>query len=263
MVNRLLLYGLYTTIPNANRIVCRVNKLKKERKDNTLNLELENKLNYKFKKRELLKEALTHSSFYNNKKNGINNFQRLEFLGDAVLELTVSEYVYHRFDSLSEGELTKVKSVIVSQRTLAKWANQISLGKFIILGKGEDFTGGRNKFSVLSDCFEALLGAIYLDGGLKKASEVVTPFIEEELELITQPSYVEDYKTLLQEISQKEMKCLPHYNLIKEKGPDHKKIFCMEVKLKEITYGTGFGESKKEAEQNAAQDALKKLKIIQ
>jgi len=237
--------------------------LKKERKDDSLNLELESKLNYKFKKKELLKEALTHSSFYNNKKREINNFQRLEFLGDAVLELTVSEYIYHRFLSLPEGELTKIKSVIVSQRTLAKWANQISLGKFVVLGKGEDSTGGRNKFSVLSDCFEALLGAIYLDGGLKKISKIISPFIEEELKLITQSGYIEDYKTLLQEISQKEMKCLPQYSLIKEKGPDHKKIFCIEVKLKEITYGTGLGESKKEAEQSAAQDALKKLKIIQ
>ncbi|MEN3189914.1 MAG: ribonuclease III [Atribacterota bacterium] len=224
---------------------------------------LESKLNYNFKRIELLKEAITHSSYNNrSKKNGVDNFQRLEFLGDSVLELIVSEYIYYKLISFSEGELTKIKSIIVSKSTLAKWANQISLGKFIILGKGEDLTGGRSKLSILSDCFEALLGAIYLDAGLKKTGKIIIPFIKDEIKLITQPNYVEDYKTLLQEISQKKMKCLPEYNLIKEKGPDHKKIFCVEVKLNEVSYGTGFGDNKKEAEQDAAHNALKKLKIL-
>lgn len=224
---------------------------------------LENKLNYRFKNLELLKEALTHPSFYNkDEKDKLINNQRLEFLGDSILELIVSEYLFHKLSSFSEGELTKIKSIIVSKPTIAKWANHLSLGKYIVLGKGEDLTGGRNKLSILSDCFEALLGAIYLDSGLKKAKKFTLSFIKDEIDLIIQHNYIEDYKTLLQEISQKKMKCLPEYNLIKEKGPDHKKIFCIEVKLKEIYYGTGFGDSKKEAEQNAAYNALKRLKTI-
>jgi len=224
---------------------------------------LENKLNYRFKNLKLLEESLTHPSFHNkDEKDILINNQRLEFLGDSVLELIVSEYIYHKLSSFSEGELTKIKSIIVSKPTLAKWANHISLGKYIVLGKGEDLTGGRNKSSILSDCFEALLGAIYLDSGLKKTKKFTLSFIKDEVDLITRHNYIEDYKTLLKEISQKKMKCLPEYYLIKEKGPDHKKIFCIEVKLKEISYGTGFGDSKKEAEQNAAHNALKKLKIL-
>ena len=151
---------------------------------------------------------------------------------------------------------------MVSKDILAKWSGHLSLGKYIILGKGEDSTGGRKKLSILADCFEALLGAIYLDSGLQKAKKIISSIIKKEMELIIKGKHGEDYKTLLQEISQKKMKCLPEYCLIKEKGPDHKKIFCIEVRLKKITYGTGTGENKKEAEQDAAQDALKKLKVI-
>jgi ribonuclease-3 len=224
---------------------------------------LEKKLEYKFKNKSLLKEALTHSSFQKKiLKDKISNNQRLEFLGDSVLNLMVTDYLYRKLASFSEGNLTKIKSVMVSKDILAKWADHLSLGKYIILGKGEDSTGGRNKLSILADCFEALLGAIYLDSGLQKAKKILSSFIKKETELIMKGKYGEDYKTLLQEVSQKKMKCLPEYCLIKEKGPDHKKIFCIEVKLKKITYGTGTGENKKEAEQDAAQDALKKLKVI-
>ncbi|HUS51433.1 MAG TPA: ribonuclease III [Candidatus Paceibacterota bacterium] len=235
--------------------------LKKE-KDLMLK-DLENKLDYKFKNRALLKEALTHSSFQKRslKDNTANN-QRLEFLGDSVLDLIVTEFLYRKLASFSEGKLSKVKSVIVSKDILAKWANHLSLGKYILLGKGEDLTGGRKKLSILADCFEALLGAIYLDGGLIKTKKIISSFVKEEIKLIIKGKYEEDFKTLLQEISQKKMKCLPEYFLIKEKGPDHKKIFCIEVKLKKIIYGTGNGENKKEAEQDAAKNALIKLKVI-
>lgn len=224
---------------------------------------LEKKLDYKFKNRILLKEALTHPSFQKKslKKKTTNN-QRLEFLGDSVLDLIVTEHLYRKLASFSEGKLTKIKSVMVSKEILAKWANRLSLGKHIILGKGEDSTGGRKKLSILADCLEALLGAVYLDSGLQKAKNIISTFIKEETELIVKGKHGEDYKTLLQEISQKKMKCLPEYCLIKEKGPDHKKIFCIEVKLKKITYGTGTGENKKEAEQVAAHNALKKLKVL-
>ena len=225
--------------------------------------DLEKKLDYKFKNRALLKEALTHPSFQKRDlKNKTANNQRLEFLGDSVLDLIVTERLYCKLTSFSEGKLTKIKSVMVSKDTLAKWANHLSLGKHILLGKGEDLTGGRKKLSILADCFESLLGAIYLDSGLQKAKKFISPLIKEKIELIIKGKHEEDFKTLLQEISQKKMKCLPEYCLIKEKGPDHKKIFCIEVRLKKITYGTGDGENKKEAEQEAAKNAIKKLKII-
>jgi len=224
---------------------------------------LEKKLDYKFKNRILLKESLTHPSFQKRSlKDKKTNNQRLEFLGDSVLDLVVTGYLYRSFPSFSEGKLTKIKSVIVSKDILAKWANNLSLGKYIILGKGEDSTGGRKKLSILADCFEALLGAIYLDGGLQRAKKIISLFIKKETELIIKGKQGEDYKTLLQEISQKKIKCLPEYFLIKEKGPDHKKMFSIEVRLKKIAYGSGIGENKKEAEQEAAQNALKKLKII-
>jgi len=235
--------------------------LKKE-KDLMLK-DLENKLDYKFKNRDILQEALTHPSFQNIKLNNkTTNNQRLEFLGDAVLDLIVTEHLYRKLISFSEGKLTKIKSIIVSKDTLAKWAIHLSLGKYILLGKGEDLTGGRKKLSILADCFEALLGAMYLDSGIIKTKKIILSLIKEEIELIIKGKYEEDFKTLLQEISQKKMKCLPEYRLIKEKGPDHKKIFCVEVRLKKVTYGTGDGENKKEAEQDAAKDALKKLKVI-
>jgi ribonuclease-3 len=234
----------------------------KNKKDSILN-NLEKKLNYKFKNRTLLKEALTHPSFQKKSlKRKTTNNQRLEFLGDSVLDIIVTEHLYRKLASFSEGKLTKIRSVMVSKDILAKWANHLSLGKYIILGKGEDSTGGRKKLSILADCFEALLGAIYLDSGLQKAKKIISSFIKEEMEQIIKGKHGDDYKTLLQEISQKKMKCLPKYFLIKEKGPDHKKIFCIEVRLKKIIYGTGSGENKKEAEQDAAREALKKLKVI-
>ena len=233
-----------------------------KKKDLMLN-NLEKKLDYKFKNKNLLKEALTHPSFQKKSlKDKTANNQRLEFLGDSVLDLIVTEHLYRKLASFSEGKLTKIRSVMVSKDILAKWANHLSLGKYIILGKGEDLTGGRKKLSILADCFEALLGAIYLDSGLQKAKKIISSFIIEEIELSMKGKYEEDYKTLLQEFSQKKMKCLPEYYLIKEKGPDHKKIFCIEVRLKKIIYGAGTGENKKDAEQDAARDALKKLKVI-
>ena len=235
--------------------------LKKEK--NLITTNLEKKLDYKFKNRILLKEALTHPSFQKKSfKEKKGNNQRLEFLGDSVLDLVATEYLYRKLPSFSEGKLTKIKSVIVSKDILSKWANHLSLGKYIILGKGEDSTGGRKKLSILADSFEALLGAIYLDSGLRRAKKIISLFIEKETELIVKGKHGEDYKTLLQEISQKKMKCLPEYCLITEKGPDHKKTFSIEVRLKKVAYGTGTGENKKEAEQEAAQDALKKLEVI-
>jgi len=232
------------------------------KKDYSLLSKLEKAIDYEFKDLSLFKEALTHSSYCKKSKKEAKNNQRMEFLGDSVLELIVNEYIYRKFSTFSEGEMTKIKSVIVSTQTLTKWANNIFLGKFIILGKGEDLTGGRNKSSILAGCFEALLGAIYLDGGTRKAKIFVLQFLKEEILRVIEKDFIRNYKSLLQEISQKEYKCLPDYELIKENGPDHKKLFCVNVKIKEKTYGTGFGDNKKEAEQNAAKDTLKKIKMI-
>ena len=225
--------------------------------------DLEELIGYRFKNHSLLEEALIHSSYTKKNEKEKKNNQRMEFLGDSVLGLIVNEYIYRHFSSFSEGEMTKIKSVIVSTATLSKWADSISIGKYIKLGKGESITGGREKPSILAGSFEALLGAIYLDGGLKKAKKMIVHLIKEEIFKIVKEGYIRNYKSLLQEISQKKYKCLPNYQLIKENGPDHNKLFCVNVKIKNKSYGTGFGENKKEAEQEAAKVTLKKLKMIE
>jgi len=225
--------------------------------------QIEKIVKYKFKKISLLNEALTHSSFSKTDKKEQKNNQRMEFLGDSVLELIVNDYIYRKYPDFSEGEMTKIKSFIVSKPILKKWADEIDLGNYIILGKGEDVTGGRKKSSILAGCFEALLGAIYLDGGYRSARQYVLRFLINELSEVIKEDFVKNYKSLLQEIAQKKYKCLPDYELIKENGPDHKKYFSVHVKIKEKVYGSGFGDNKKEAEQNAAQDTLKKLNIIE
>jgi len=220
-------------------------------------------IEYRFKKRLLLEEALTHSSYIKKSEKELKNNQRMEFLGDSVLELIVNDFIYKKFSGFSEGEMTKIKSVIVSTETLKKWANSIDIGRFMLLGKGENLTGGRNKPSILAGCFEALLGAIYLDGGLKNARKFIFHFLQDEIRKVVKNGFIRNYKSFLQELSQKDYKCLPIYELIRENGPDHKKIFCVNVKIKEKKYGTGFGENKKEAEQEAAKATLKKLKMIE
>jgi len=223
---------------------------------------LENILKYKFKSLNIIKEALTHPSSNQKKKDTINNFQRLEFLGDSVLDLIVSEHVYQYFKNISEGKLTEIKSILVSKKILSKWANQISLGSFIILGKGEVLTGGRNKISILADCWEALIGAVYLDSDFQTARQIFLPYIKKEIKLVIKDNYFKDYKSLLQEVVQKKMNCLPTYHLLKEKGPGHCKIFSVMVKINNSCFGVGMGDNKKEAEKHAAQKALNRLGII-
>ena len=225
--------------------------------------QLEKTIEYRFKNRSLLEEALTHSSFIKKSEKEKKNNQRLEFLGDAVLELIVNDYIFKKFSNFSEGEMTKIKSVIVSTAILKKWGTEISIGDYIRLGKGENLTGGRKKSSIIAGCFEALLGAFYLDGGLRKAKKFILKFLKDEINRLVKDGNIRNYKSFLQEISQKKYKCLPKYELIKENGPDHKKLFCINVKINNKKYGTGSGENKKEAEQEAAKNTLKKLKIIE
>ena len=220
--------------------------------------ELEEIIGYHFKNKHYLTQALTHSSYANEKKLGkLGSNERLEFLGDAVLELISSDYLYARFTQIPEGELTKKRASLVCEPSLAYCAREFGLPQFLLLGKGEDMTGGRNRDSIVSDATEALLGAIYLDGGFANAKEFVLNFILNDIE---HKQLFYDSKTILQEIVQADMEEGISYHLIKEEGPDHNKSFTVEVKIGETVYGTGSGRTKKAAEQEAAYKAILKLK---
>ena len=226
-------------------------------KDHDLN-KLEKVIQYQFGNKELLKQAITHSSFSNEQKIlRLKNYERLEFLGDAVLELISSEYLFSENQELSEGELTKMRSSCVCEPSLAFCAREIALGDYILLGKGEESTGGRERDSILADVCEAVLGAIYLDGGFEHAKEFVFRFILSDLE---NKKLFYDSKTILQEMIQKDNKATLHYQLIAEEGPDHDKTFSVEAKLGEDTIGCGKGRTKKAAEQKAAYQALVMMK---
>lgn len=220
---------------------------------------LEKSIGYEFNDKELLKLALTHSSYSNELKiNKIGNYERLEFLGDAVLELLSSQFFYHEYPQMNEGQLTRLRSSMVCEQALAFCARQIGLPEYIYLGKGEENTGGRNRDSIISDVFEAVLGAIYLDGGFDKANEFVVKFVLTDLE---NKQLFYDAKTILQELIQKEGKVL-QYVLVKESGPDHDKHFVVNAVVNNEILGTGEGKSKKQAEQQAAYEYLTKNKEV-
>ena len=220
--------------------------------------ELEDKISYHFQDKNLLAQALTHSSYANEHRLDHNHCnERLEFLGDAVLEIVTSDFLYHKYTDKPEGDLTKIRASIVCEPTLAYCAEDIQLGSYLFLGKGEDATGGRNRNSVVSDAMEAVIGAIYLDGGFASAKEYIHRFILNDIE---HKQLFYDSKTILQEIVQADMEEGISYHLIKEEGPDHNKSFTVEVKIGETVYGTGSGRTKKAAEQEAAYKAILKLK---
>ncbi len=221
--------------------------------------ELEAVIQYTFSNKEKLLLALTHSSFANERKNlGLVSNERLEFLGDAVLNIVTSEYIYTNFPSLPEGEMTKARAAIVCESSLMKCAASIELGKYLFLGKGEENTGGRNRSSVLSDAFEALIGSIYLDGGMAKARAFILRAMKELLEDYHNNELFIDYKTQLQELIQRHGDRRIGYKIIDEKGPDHDKVFVAQVCVEDQIFGQGKGKNKKEAEQNAAKEALEK-----
>ncbi|MGI6279587.1 MAG: ribonuclease III [Acutalibacteraceae bacterium] len=217
---------------------------------------LEEKLNYTFKNKNLLANALTHSSYANEKRNGSVSNERLEFLGDSVLSLIVSDYLYNNFKNLPEGELTKLRASLVCEKSLCNFSRELNMGEYLRLGKGEDKGGGRSRDSILADAFEAVLAAIYLDGGLEAARSLVLRFILAELEHEDDEVF-KDYKTALQEIIQRNPEETVTYILTKESGPDHSKVFEVEVRLNSNTIGKGTGRSKKQAEQSAAREALR------
>lgn len=212
-----------------------------------------------FEDRELLFCSLVHDSFVYENEDIKRSNERLEFLGDSVLGLVISHLLYHRYPQWSEGELALCKSNLVSCDSLAERACDIKLGDFIFLGRGEDSSGGRQRSSILSDALEALIGAIYLDKGFLKAAIFIESIFQNCLDV---DAPLKDFKSNLQEFSQKQYKLLPNYNIIDEKGPPHRKTFHVKVQVGEDLSGKGEGYSKKEAEQNAAKDLLDKITTL-
>ncbi|WP_243109367.1 ribonuclease III [Anaerophilus nitritogenes] len=233
-------------------------RIKQEREE--ILKELVKKLGYEFKNIKLLNEALTHSSYANeHKKRKIPYNERLEFLGDSVLSIVISDYLYNHLATLQEGELTKIRASIVCEPSLANCSINMQMGNYLLLGKGEEVTGGRERVSILADTFEAIIGAIYLDGGLIKVSEFILRTLHETIQDAIEGKIFKDYKTQLQEFVQSINTKKISYEVINEEGPDHNKIFYVQVKIGDEVLGEGAGKSKKEAEQNAAQKALKKV----
>ena len=218
--------------------------------------EFEQILKYKFKNKNLIKEALSHSSYANENKKNRHSNERLEFLGDSVLSIVVSQYLFEHFRHLPEGELTKIRASLVCEKSLYVFAQQINLGHYIFLGKGEENTGGRERPSILADAFEAVIAAIYLDGGLEAARKHILRFIPEDIDNKRQNINFSDYKTILQEVIQKNPEEKIEYSLVSESVPDHNKAFTVQVCLNSNVIGKGTGKSKKDAEQMAAKEAL-------
>lgn len=219
---------------------------------------LEEKLGYKFSDKKLLETALTHKSC-SIKGSNIKNNERLEFLGDSILGYSTAEYLYRRYKNLAEGELTKIRSIVVCEKSLFKVAKRIGLGQYIKLGKGEEQTDGRNRPSILSDAMEAVFAAVYLDSNIETARKVIINLIEPEIvEAVVARDY-RDFKTLLQELTQKGGGAAPEYELISESGPDHNKTFTVKVSVAGKKLAEGTGSSKKEAEKMAARKAIEIL----
>ena len=215
--------------------------------------ELQEKLGYTFNDEAILIRALSHSSYVNENHSAGDSNERLEFLGDSVLGLITAENFFKNYKKLPEGELTKLRAATVCEKSLAGFARQLELGKYLLLGKGEILTGGRERPSIQADAFEAIIAAIYLDGGMEDARNFVLKYIEEA---IRQQQSIRDYKTMLQEVVQRNPGEIIEYVLTGETGPDHDKRFEVEVHLNSNVIGRGIGKSKKKAEQEAAREAL-------
>ena len=220
--------------------------------------QLQNNLGYHFKNPALLARALTHSSYANERHVDTGDNERLEFLGDSVLGFITAEYLFANHRDFPEGELTKLRAYAVCEKSLFSYAEEIGLGNYLKLGKGEERTGGRTRPSVLSDAFEAVIAAIYLDGGMDEAKKFVLRFVVPYVE--AKPTF-KDYKTMLQEVVQKNQGETLEYVIVSETGPDHDKCFTVEVHLNSNIIGRGVGGSKKKAEQNAAKESLELMGI--
>ena len=215
---------------------------------------LEENIGYTFKNKDLLKKALTHTSYAYEHK--LESNEKLEFLGDSILEFISSKYIFNKFSNLKEGEMTKVRATVVCEKSLYKIAKLHNFSDFLYLGKSEIVTGGKNRPAILADSVEAIIAAIYLDGGLEPAEKFIISNLSEEIELATKHVGDKDYKTVLQEKLQKHGEVKIEYEIIKEFGPDHDKSFIAEVKCNGKILATGEGKSKKEAQMQAAKKAL-------
>ena len=220
---------------------------------------LQEKINFQFSDLEMLNKALTHKSYANEKRNNLKHNERLEFLGDSVLDILVSDFLVHKYSDFAEGTLSKIRAAVVNESCLAKLAKKINLGDYLLLGRGEHISGGQNKPSILADAFEALAGAVFRDGRLDAASNVFLPLLIEEIEKTANSWSFRDFKSDLQEYTQNKLVCIPSYKVVKEMGPDHAKKFEVVVMIKNEIQGKGLGKSKKEAEQAAAKIAIEKI----
>ena len=217
--------------------------------------DLQKSLGYQFKDEKLITEALTHRSY----TKDFNN-ERLEYLGDAVLDLIVGEYLYHLFPNAEEGILSKLRAALVNEDSFTRLAKRLNLGKYLFLSPAEENNKGREKPSILSSAFEALIGALYLEGGFDKAKEVALKLLKEEFPVITPEELLKDYKTTLQEITQAHFGVVPEYRLISATGPDHRKEFEIGVYINDKEYARAKGKSKKTAQQEGARLTIQKLK---
>ncbi len=212
----------------------------------------------RFRRIDLLNLAFSHRS-YANETPGVLNNEKLEFLGDSVLGLVVSEYLFEQLEDRNEGDLARIKSFVVSEDSLAVIAKELKIDNFILIGKGEEYSGGRSKKAILADCMEAIIGAYFLDTGFKGAKAFVLRYLIPQIDSVLADRHKKDYKTLLQEYVQKRFKSYPKYQLVRKTGPDHDRTFWVEVRINGETCGEGKGKNKKEAEQNAASIAYQKI----
>lgn len=224
--------------------------------------ELQEKMGILFDNEKLLTQAFTHSSYVNeHRKKPYEDNERLEFLGDAVLELTVSKFLFNKYPAMSEGELTKLRAAVVCEPSLVKFANELQFGNYVLLGKGEEMTGGRQRPALLADVFEAFIGALYLDQGLEVVERLLAQTVFPKIDN-GNFTYAMDFKSQLQELVQRDSQGLLQYQILQEKGPAHNREFISRVLLNGSELGTGVGRSKKEAEQKAAQVAITALTLL-
>lgn len=224
--------------------------------------QLYERLGYRFQNYTLLRQALTHRSFVNESGDSeIEDNEKFEFLGDSVLGLVISDFLFRNFPRFREGDLSRVKSHVVSEPFLAEIARQLDLGDFLLLGKGEAASGGHEKNSLLANCYEAIVASIYLDGGIEAVRNFLLSCFQERIETLIEHQHILDHKSLLQEHSQDMFNCTPVYRLRQITGPDHDKTFEVELLIKKEVFSVGSGKNKKEAEQAAAKEALTKLNI--
>ena len=219
----------------------------------------EKRLGIRFGNLELLNLAFCHRSYTNERDDTLENNEKLEFLGDSVLGLIISDTLYFSLQGQTEGEMARIKSFVVSEASLARIAGTIGISDLLLIGRGEEMSGGRSKKALLADCMEAILGAYYLDSGIKQTKGLVGRLFEPEIQAVIEDRHKKDYKTLLQELTQKRYKTFPRYIIVKKSGPDHDKTFWIKVSIEDREFGPGKGKNKKEAEQNAAAAAYRHL----